>query len=59
MILTDKNGDKWVDLGGYDVDEHDNIVCYWCVPVEHLPHYEAEYSTFTKILVEDLVWEST
>lgn len=55
MVLIDNNGDKWVDLGGYEVDEHDNIICYWCIPLEHLPYYEAEYSTFTKILVEDLI----
>ena len=59
MVLIDNNGDKWVDLGGYEADEHENIICYWCIPLEHLPYYEAEYSTFTKILVEDLIQERT
>lgn len=55
MLLTDKEENQWVDLGGYETDEDGNIVFYWCIPVGDVPHYEAEFSTFTKVLAKDLI----
>ena len=55
MVLVDNNGNKWVTRGGYEVDDLDNITCFWCIPLEDCSYFDVECGSYTKLYPEDIV----